>query len=114
MREQQRQQHSETPWRINTNGYLAKASGGFVPIESPFTEIAPASEAEATANIAYIARAINSHEKLVGVAREVVKRYESAFALTPDDANLLNTAIDALALAGATCPECGSDMEDAI
>ena len=57
-----------TPWRLTSSGYLAKVSGGFVPIESPYKELAHVDELEAQANNRFILKAANAHDVLVNAA----------------------------------------------
>lgn len=100
--------HTPTPWKVK-DGYLAcMAKNKYIVLNSPWTEGAWENDYEAKANHAFIVRACNSHERLLGALEAIRARIHGEFdnpALVRWGALRIDSIDDILAIATSAIAE---------
>ena len=69
--------HTPGPWHIAEPGYIASDANGFIPLITPFTakahrDMHNGATPEAMANAKFIVRAVNSHDELLSIVRDIL------------------------------------------
>ena len=86
------------PWKVDVTDSLVYIVNPGVAL---IAELDPdVDDMNAQANAELIVRCVNSHDALIAVARAVVQKYADNFAVPFAEAELLDAAQEALALAG--------------
>lgn len=64
--------HSPTPWWIDDDGFIASGSGENYLTVAELVNIDKRTSDALEANRAFIIRAVNSHEKLLGICKDIL------------------------------------------